>query len=119
MKCVRMLVSLPYEVSTLRRIFAYAYQHDVHMGHPWDARAASINVWSCGWSTVEDKRRSELLCTYYFAWGSRPRLWAQEYVSEMTATDCWHLLGVLESAAVGSPIYGEVMPAEGEGASNG
>lgn len=111
MKCTRKLVNLPYTDRQLRRLFRWALDLDLRKGGQFDARSAAINFWSRDWGTDENKVNSELLYTWYFAWGTKPRLWAAEWCTGRSVVDCFRALGDLELRALGEVAYGT---AEGE-----
>jgi len=108
MKTARQIVSLEYERRELKRMWRYALDHDLLKGGVYDARSASVNVWTRDWGTVDDKVRSELAYCYYFAWGRECRLWCVEHSLAARASQAWEALGAWELAAVGRVVYGGV-----------
>jgi hypothetical protein len=94
---------LRYTSQELKTLFCVARQEDVEWGGRYDARRAAINLWTEPWARgclSALTGESTLMGTWYFQWGTTPRLWQISTDVGWTLTDLLQELGGLELKAL-------------------
>jgi hypothetical protein len=95
----------------LDTLFRYAREHDVEQGGRYDARSATINVWSHHWLHSATREESETIGTFYVYWDP-PALWEIETDEGFSLEDLMAELGQLELRALGYVKHGDVPQGE-------
>jgi hypothetical protein len=98
-------VDFPYTRPEQEGLFRLAHEEGVEKGGRYDARSAAINLWSHHWPHPATHHDSEILGTFYFAWGEQPSLWQIETEEGFTLEDLMGALGYVK--------HGDVPAAEG------
>lgn len=104
--CKREMCSMPYTQAQLRALWSVACACDIQIGGNWDARVATLNYYSKAFCPWDGDGLPLLLCTLYFSWGTAPRLWAVERITQAPYALPWQVLGELERQAFGTPLHG-------------
>jgi hypothetical protein len=106
-------VDFPYTRPEQEALFRLAHEEDVEKGGRYDDRSAVINLWSHHWQHPATHHDSEILGTFYFAWGEPLHLREIESEEGFTLEDLMGAFGRLELNALGYVKHGDVPAAEG------
>jgi hypothetical protein len=101
MKRTRHGVDFPYSRQELEALFQYAGDHDVEAGGRYDARSATVNIWSHHWRHPATREESEIIGSFYVRWGDTTMLWQIEADDGFSLEDLLQELGRLELQELG------------------
>jgi hypothetical protein len=99
-------VDFVYTRPELDALFRYARDHDVEQGKHYDARSATIAVWSHHWLKPASRTASETIGTFYVRLTDPPTLWEIETDEGFSLEDLMAELGRLELHALGYVKHG-------------
>jgi hypothetical protein len=90
-------------------LFRVAREQDVDQGGRYDARSATIILWSHYWLDRATFEESAIIGTFYFRW-DEPQLWQIETEDGFSLEDLLQELGRLEMKALGVVKHGDLPP---------